>query len=30
MGSKNPSIISHVSIDINDFDAATAFYDLVM
>ncbi|MCP4182865.1 MAG: VOC family protein [Hyphomicrobiales bacterium] len=30
MGSENPSIMSHVSIGTNNFDAATAFYDLVM
>ena len=30
MDNDNPSIISHVSVGTNDFDAATAFYDLVL
>ena len=30
MGSENPSIMSHVSIGTNNFDAAIAFYDLIM
>ncbi len=30
MSSPSPSVISHVSIGINDFDKARAFYDAVM
>ena len=30
MSEENPSIISHMSVGTNDFDAATAFYDQVL